>query len=92
MNKSIIRLLAICLLLTLAGGCVSTQFESPSGFKIDRKAFLYPFKTGGFEFDPQTGLITMLDYNTDGGGDNMAAAFKAVYAAGLDAGAAKAGL
>ena len=92
MNRSIINALAICLLLTMAGGCVSTQFESPSGFKVDRKAFLYPFKTGGFEFDPQTGLITMLDYNTDGGGDNLKAAFEAVYSAGEKAGKAKAGL
>jgi len=34
----------------------------------------------------------MLDYNTDGGGDNLKAAFEAVYSAGEKAGKAKAGL
>ena len=52
--KSIINLLSICLLLTLAG-CVHTTFEKTAdGFNVDRRAFLYPFKTGGFEFDPAT--------------------------------------
>ena len=90
MNKSIIRLLAICLLMALAQGCVSTTFETPSGTKVNRRAFLYPFKTGGFEFDPATGLITVLDYNTEGGNDNLKTAIEAGVAAGVKA--AKAGL
>jgi len=90
MNKSIINLLSICLLLTLAG-CVHTTFEKTAeGFSVNRRAFLYPFKTGGFEFDPATGLITVLDYNTDGGNDNLKTAIEAGVAAGVKA--AKAGL
>ena len=76
--------------LAITQGCVSTQLESPTGFKVDRKAFFYPFKTGGFEFDPATGLITMLDYNTDGGEENLRVAIEAGVNAGIQA--AKAGL
>ena len=91
MNKSIIRLLAICLLTAFTEGCVHTTFEKTAdGFSVNRRAFLYPFKTGGFEFDPATGLITVLDYNTDGGNDNLKTAIEAGVAAGVKA--AKAGL
>ena len=84
--KSIINLLSIYLLLTLAG-CVHTTLEKTAeGFNVDRRAFLYPFKTGGFEFDPATGLITVLDYNTDGGQDEFNKAIEAAVKAGIAAG------
>ena len=88
MSKSIIRLLAICLLLAFAEGCVSTHLVTPNGTKIDRRAFLYPFDTSA-TIDPDTGIISF-GYNTDGGNDNLKTAIEAGVAAGVKA--AKAGL
>ena len=85
--KSIINLLSIVIILTLAG-CVSTTFETPSGTKVNRKAFLYPFKTT-VTVDPDTGIISF-GYNTDGGNDILKTAIEAGVAAGVKA--AKAGL
>jgi len=59
--------IAVPITLMMFCGCVTTSFTTPSGIEFNRRAFLYPFRTGGFEFDPNTGFITVLDYNTDGG-------------------------
>ena len=61
------RLLIIAVGAALLQGCVATRVETPSGIVVDRKAFLYPFKTGGFEYNPITGAVTVLDYDTGGG-------------------------
>jgi hypothetical protein len=56
--------LAFCMALS---GCVRTVAKTPNGIEFSRTAVLYPFKTGGVEYNPDTGSITILDYNTDGG-------------------------
>ena len=84
MNKSIINLLSICLLLTLAG-CVHTTLEKTAeGFNVDRRAFLYPFDTSA-TVDPDTGIISF-GYNTDGGQDEFNKAIEAAVKAGIAAG------
>jgi len=72
--------------MALVQGCVHTRFETPTGFKGNRTAFLYPFKSG-INIDPETGILKF-DYNTEGGGENLKAAFSAIYEAGLKAGKA----
>jgi len=60
------RLLIIAVGAALLQGCVSTTFEKSADgtVKIVRDAKFYPFKTGGFEIP---GVLTVLDYDTDGG-------------------------
>ena len=60
------RLLIIAVVAALLQGCVSTTFEKSADgtVKIVRDAKFYPFKTGGFEIP---GVLTVLDYDTDGG-------------------------
>ena len=69
-TKQYIRLVilatALIVIMWLMCGCVHTVAKSDK-FEFNRWAVLYPFKTGGLEYDTSTGLITILDYNTDGG-------------------------
>ena len=91
MNKSIIRLLAICVLLAFTEGCVHTTFEKTAeGFAVNRWAIFSQVKAGGFEFNPDTGCMTIIDYGNDGGQENLKAAIEAGVKAGVNA--AKAGL
>ena len=79
------RCMIVLLMVAIIQGCVHTSFKTESGTEFNRWAVLYPFKTGGFEFDPNTGFITLLDYNTDGGGENLAMIFEAGFKAGFKA-------
>jgi hypothetical protein len=74
-NETIFTLALFALVLgavlTLLCGCVNTaagwRGADGSQFDFKRRAVLYPFRTGGLEFDTVTGLLTILDYKTDGG-------------------------
>jgi len=77
-------LLLTIMTAALLQGCVYTTVSNDT-FTAKRIACLYPFKTGGFEYNPQTGLITLLDYNTDGGEATAAAVTAAAIKAGLEA-------
>jgi len=83
--RLIIKLLSIAIVSALVGGCVHTVFETNDGISFSRWAVLYPAKTGGFEFDPKTGYITMLDYNSDGGEASLKTGIEAGYKAGVQA-------
>jgi len=83
MNKLTINLLSIAIVLTLAGGCVHTTFETKDGISFNRWAVLYPAKTG-VQFNPDTGMIDV-NYNSDGGENNLKTGVELGYKIGTQA-------
>jgi hypothetical protein len=69
-------------------GCVHTKAILPDGTEFKRTAILYPFKLEAIECDPQTGLVTILGYDTDGGSKTAEAVARGVTSALLKAGIA----
>jgi hypothetical protein len=62
------RLLIIAVGAALLQGCVSTHVEHPSGWVLDRKAFLYPFAVGSVYYSDEAGF-EIKSYDTDGGAE-----------------------
>ena len=59
---------AVIAVLLLSCSCVHTTIEKTAdSFKVNRWAVFSQVKTGGIEYDPVTGFITLIDYNNDGG-------------------------
>jgi hypothetical protein len=84
----IIFALAMLIMCRFNCGCVHTVATMPDGTQFKRTAFLYPFKLEAIECDPQTGLVTILGYDTDGGEEVAKAVAEGVTRALLKAGIA----
>ena len=78
-----LTMLALCF---GSSGCVSLKAETPQGIVFKRTAILYPFKLEAIEFDPTTGCVTILGYESDGGKENAKAIAEGVTSAILKAG------